>query len=176
MAPSPRPGSSATGLMRLVRSKRYCRSPVIRTNRPRICSPSWWIHAHPLFDATEVAHPLLSGSNRHQQLIPVLRASRPQDLKPLGTSGPDCERLEHVGQKHADADRPSQRRFSPSPARRFARKRVRLTPMVVGTCLRHTDSLQEHRSGFYTEALRIRPHLTIYSTARCRCCLCSTSC
>jgi DNA mismatch repair ATPase MutS len=26
----------------------------------------------------------------------------------------------------------------------------------VGTCLRHTDSLQEHRSGFYTEALRLR--------------------
>jgi DNA mismatch repair ATPase MutS len=28
--------------------------------------------------------------------------------------------------------------------------------LAVGTCLRHTDSLQEHRSGFYTEALRIR--------------------
>ena len=35
-------------------------------------------------------------------------------------------------------------------------ERLRLTPMQVGTCLRHTDSLQEHRSGFYTEALRIR--------------------
>jgi len=34
--------------------------------------------------------------------------------------------------------------------------RLRLTPLAVGTCLRHTDSLQEHRSGFYTEALRIR--------------------
>jgi DNA mismatch repair ATPase MutS len=34
--------------------------------------------------------------------------------------------------------------------------RMRLTPLAVGTCLRHTDSLQEHRSGFYTEALRIR--------------------
>jgi hypothetical protein len=33
---------------------------------------------------------------------------------------------------------------------------LRLTPLAVGTCLRHTDSLQEHRSGFYTEALRIR--------------------
>lgn len=33
---------------------------------------------------------------------------------------------------------------------------MRLTPVAVGTCLRHTDSLQEHRSGFYTEALRIR--------------------
>jgi hypothetical protein len=35
-------------------------------------------------------------------------------------------------------------------------KRLRLTLLAVGTCLRHTDSLQEHRSGFYTEALRIR--------------------
>jgi DNA mismatch repair ATPase MutS len=33
---------------------------------------------------------------------------------------------------------------------------LRLTLLQVGTCLRHTDSLQEHRSGFYTEALRIR--------------------
>jgi DNA mismatch repair ATPase MutS len=34
--------------------------------------------------------------------------------------------------------------------------RLRLTQLAVGTCLRHTDSLQEHRSGFYTEALRLR--------------------
>jgi DNA mismatch repair ATPase MutS len=34
--------------------------------------------------------------------------------------------------------------------------RLRLTPLAIGTCLRHTDSLQEHRSGFYTEALRLR--------------------
>ena len=35
-------------------------------------------------------------------------------------------------------------------------QRLRMTPLQIGTCLRHTDSLQEHRSGFYTEALRIR--------------------
>jgi MutS-like protein len=34
--------------------------------------------------------------------------------------------------------------------------RLRLTPLAVGTCLRHTDSLHEGRSGFYTEVLRIR--------------------
>jgi hypothetical protein len=34
--------------------------------------------------------------------------------------------------------------------------RLRLTPLSVGTCLRHTDSLHEGRSGFYTEVLRIR--------------------
>jgi len=35
-------------------------------------------------------------------------------------------------------------------------EKLRLSPLQIGTCLRHTDSLQEHRSGFYTEALRIR--------------------
>ena len=34
--------------------------------------------------------------------------------------------------------------------------RMRLTPLVLGTCLRHTDSLREGRSGFFTEVLRIR--------------------
>ena len=34
--------------------------------------------------------------------------------------------------------------------------RMRITPLVLGTCLRHTDSLREGRSGFFTEVLRIR--------------------
>ncbi|MDP2391199.1 MAG: DNA mismatch repair protein MutS, partial [Acidobacteriota bacterium] len=33
---------------------------------------------------------------------------------------------------------------------------LRLSPLVLGTCLRHTDSLREGRSGFFTEVLRIR--------------------
>ena len=43
--------------------------------------------------------------------------------------------------------------FAGAPVRA---QRLRLTILQVGTCLRHTDSLQEHRSGFYTEALRLR--------------------
>jgi DNA mismatch repair ATPase MutS len=35
-------------------------------------------------------------------------------------------------------------------------KSLRLSPLIVGTRLRTTDSLQENRSGFYTEILRIR--------------------
>ena len=35
-------------------------------------------------------------------------------------------------------------------------KRMRISPLVLGTCLRHTDSLREGRSGFFTEVLRIR--------------------
>ncbi len=34
--------------------------------------------------------------------------------------------------------------------------RMRISPLVLGTCLRHTDSLREGRSGFFTEVLRIR--------------------
>jgi hypothetical protein len=34
--------------------------------------------------------------------------------------------------------------------------RMSLSPLVLGTCLRHTDSLREGRSGFFTEVLRIR--------------------
>src|SRR6266478_2947328 len=33
---------------------------------------------------------------------------------------------------------------------------LRLTPLAIGTCIRSTDSLQEGRSGFYTEILHIR--------------------
>ena len=43
--------------------------------------------------------------------------------------------------------------FAGAPVRA---ERLRLSLLQIGTCLRHTDSLQEHRSGFYTEALRIR--------------------
>jgi hypothetical protein len=35
-------------------------------------------------------------------------------------------------------------------------KSLRMTPIVLGTSIRRVDSLQEHRSSFYTEILRIR--------------------
>ena len=35
-------------------------------------------------------------------------------------------------------------------------KSLRLTPILLGTSIRRVDSLQEHRSSFYTEILRIR--------------------
>lgn len=35
-------------------------------------------------------------------------------------------------------------------------KSLRLSPLNVGTCIRRTDSLQQGRSGFYTEILQIR--------------------
>ena len=106
----------------------------------------------PVFDATEMAHPL----------IPAAEAGRNSLARTVITpscrrqaSGPDRQRLEHVGQEHVDADHRHQRvlALAGAPVRAH---RLRLTPLAIGTCLRHTDSLQEHRSGFYTEALRIR--------------------
>jgi hypothetical protein len=35
-------------------------------------------------------------------------------------------------------------------------KSLRMTPLLLGTSIRRVDSLQEHRSSFYTEILRIR--------------------
>ena len=35
-------------------------------------------------------------------------------------------------------------------------KSLRLSPLTIGTCIRRTDSLQQGRSGFYTEILQIR--------------------
>lgn len=35
-------------------------------------------------------------------------------------------------------------------------KSLRLSPLNIGTCIRRTDSLQQGRSGFYTEILQIR--------------------
>ncbi len=121
----------------------------------------------PLFDATEIAHPLIPAADgvrntfalSTQALNPsrpqALTPSRPHALTPLGgqvliVSGSNMSgkstlmRTTGINAVLALAGAP------------VRAQRLRLTPLAVGTCLRHTDSLQEHRSGFYTEALRIR--------------------
>jgi hypothetical protein len=45
-------------------------------------------------------------------------------------------------------------------------KNLRLTPLALGTRLRTTDSLQEGRSGFYTEILRIRDVFALAGSGR----------
>jgi hypothetical protein len=112
----------------------------------------------PVLDATDVAHPLLPASAVSNSLTLIaqdLKTPGPQDLK---TSGPQVlivsgsnmsgksTLMRTVGINAVLA-------LAGAPVRAAA---LRLTPMAIGTCLRHTDSLQEHRSGFYTEALRIR--------------------
>ena len=65
------------------------------------------------------------------------------------------QRLEHVGQEHAAADRRRQRRARVR-RRAGARRALRLTPLRIGATLRIQDSLQEGRSRFYAEITRIR--------------------
>ena len=107
----------------------------------------------PLFDAMEVAHPLIPSATAVRNSV-VLAPANPRASVPspriLIVSGSNMSGkstlMRTVGVNAVLA-------FAGAPVRA---KRLRLTPLQVGTCLRHTDSLQEHRSGFYTEALRIR--------------------
>ena len=120
----------------------------------------------PLFDATEVAHPLIPAAESVSNSFSLGAGSKTQDPGPrtrdpspkpqapspqvLIVSGSNMSgkstllRTTGINAVLALAGAPVRAR------------RLRVTPLAVGTCLRHTDSLQEHRSGFYTEALRIR--------------------
>jgi len=109
-----------------------------------------------VFEATEVAHPLLPASAISNSLTlsahaPATSArSLPSVAQVLIVSGSNMSGkstlMRTVGVNTVLA-------LAGAPVRA---QRLRLSVMAVGTCLRHTDSLQEHRSGFYTEALRIR--------------------
>jgi hypothetical protein len=107
----------------------------------------------PVFDATEVAHPLLPATAVSNSLLLTVQARTPASpLAPqaLIVSGSNMSGkstlMRTVGINAVLA-------LAGAPVRAAG---LRLTTMAIGTCLRHTDSLQEHRSGFYTEALRIR--------------------
>jgi hypothetical protein len=107
-----------------------------------------------VFAATEMAHPLIPAIEAVRNSF-ALSTSSPQALTPSGpqvliVSGSNMSGkstlMRTTGINAVLA-------LAGAPVRAH---RLRLTPLAVGTCLRHTDSLQEHRSGFYTEALRIR--------------------
>jgi hypothetical protein len=95
------------------------------------------------FDGTEIAHPLLPASAISNSLN--LTASQVLMVSGSNMSGKSTL-MRTVGINTVLA-------LAGAPVRA---QRLRLSVIQVGTCLRHTDSLQEHRSGFYTEALRIR--------------------
>jgi hypothetical protein len=118
----------------------------------------------PLFDATEVAHPLLPSATAISNSI-RLGSSSPQALKPShlrqGYGGQASPRVFIVSGSNMSGKSTLMRTAGVNAVLALAgapvrAQRLRLTALAVGTCLRHTDSLQEHRSGFYTEALRIR--------------------
>jgi DNA mismatch repair ATPase MutS len=110
----------------------------------------------PLFAATEMAHPLLPSATAISNSL-KLQASHlrqgyggqagPQVLIVSGSNMSGKSTLMRTTGLNAVLA------LAGAPVRA---QWLRLTPLAVGTCLRHTDSLQEHRSGFYTEALRIR--------------------
>ena len=110
-----------------------------------------------IFEATEMAHPLIPATEAVRNSFALstsapappqdLKASRPQVLIVSGSNMSGKSTLMRTTGVNAVLA------LAGAPVRA---ERLRLTPLAVATCLRHTDSLQEHRSGFYTEALRIR--------------------
>ena len=111
--------------------------------------------ATPLFDAIGIAHPLLPTATAVSNTLmlaasPTLPGATSHIPQVLLVSGSNMSGkstlMRTVGVNTLLA-------LAGAPVRATG---LRLTPLTIGTCLRHTDSLQEHRSGFYTEALRIR--------------------
>ena len=145
-------GSCAIGWMRSARWKRCCRSPDIRTSIPPIRFRRLSRTTAPLFEATEIAHPLLPAATAVSNSLTFRAPAQhlPSTAQVLIVSGSNMSGkstlMRTVGINALLA-------LAGAPVRA---ERLRLTPLAIGTCLRHTDSLQEHRSGFYTEALRIR--------------------
>ena len=99
----------------------------------------------PLFEATEIAHPLLPSATAVSNSLTLSASPRILIVSGSNMAGKSTL-MRSVGINTVMA-------LAGAPVRAG---RLRLTPLALGTCLRHTDSLQEHRSGFYTEALRIR--------------------
>ena len=112
----------------------------------------------PLFEATEISHPLIPAAEAVSNSF-TLGGPRTQDPGPK-TQDPGPRTLIVSGSNMSGKSTLLRTTginailaFAGAPVRA---QRLRLTQLQVGTCLRHTDSLQEHRSGFYTEALRLR--------------------
>jgi DNA mismatch repair ATPase MutS len=103
------------------------------------------------FEATEIAHPLIPAATAVSNSFLLTGqghgSSGPQVLLVSGSNMSGKSTLMRTTGLNAVMA------LAGAPVRA---QKLRLTPLTVGTCLRHTDSLQEHRSGFYTEALRIR--------------------
>jgi hypothetical protein len=101
--------------------------------------------ADSVFDATEVAHPLIPAAESVANTFSL--GTNPSVLIVSGSNMSGKSTLLRTAGVNAVLA------FAGAPVRA---ERLRLSLVAVGTCLRHTDSLQEHRSGFYTEALRLR--------------------
>ncbi len=98
-----------------------------------------------IFDGADLAHPLIRSATAVPNSISLGARTRVLMVSGSNMSGKSTL-MRTVGLNAVLA-------LAGAPVRA---SRLRLTPVSVGTCLRHTDSLHEGRSGFYTEVLRIR--------------------
>jgi len=98
-----------------------------------------------IFDATDVAHPLIPRASAVRNTITLSSRSRVLIVSGSNMAGKSTL-MRTIGLNAVLA-------LAGAPVRAT---RMRLSPLVLGTCLRHTDSLREGRSGFFTEVLRIR--------------------
>lgn len=102
--------------------------------------------AGPVFAAEEIGHPLLPASQCVRNGLRLGRdATQVMIVSGSNMSGKSTL-LRAVGVNTVLA-------MAGAPVRA---KSLSLTPLVLGTSIRTTDSLQEGRSGFYTEILRLR--------------------
>lgn len=101
--------------------------------------------AGPLFHAEELGHPLIPASRCVTNCIRLDRENQVLMVSGSNMSGKSTL-LRTVGVNAVLA-------MAGAPIRA---KSLELSALIVGTRLRTTDSLQENRSGFYTEILRIR--------------------
>jgi hypothetical protein len=105
-----------------------------------------------VFDAVDLAHPLIPRAMAVPNNVSFGSSPKPQAPSPqvLIVSGSNMAGkstlMRTIGLNAVLA-------LAGAPVRAT---RLRLSPLVLGTCLRHTDSLREGRSGFFTEVLRIR--------------------
>ena len=98
-----------------------------------------------IYDATDVAHPLIPRAVAVRNSVTLGTSPRVLIVSGSNMAGKSTL-MRTIGLNAVLA-------LAGAPVRAT---RLRLTPLVLGTCLRHTDSLREGRSGFFTEVLRIR--------------------
>ncbi len=98
-----------------------------------------------VYDAVEVAHPLLPASAAVANSVSLGLQARVLIVSGSNMAGKSTL-MRTIGLNAVLA-------LAGAPVRAAS---LRLTPLALGTCLRHTDSLREGRSGFFTEVLRIR--------------------
>jgi hypothetical protein len=119
---------------------------------PQDCFPEFieGAETHALFSGEELGHPLIAAAKCVRNSVLLGEGARVLLVSGSNMSGKSTL-LRTVGINLVMA-------MAGAPVRA---KSLRLCPMALGTRIRSTDSLQEGRSNFYTEILRIRQVATL---------------